>query len=182
MVGPTHELSDRHVRSVKLVAGNADVIFVTDKSRCPACGSGVPAGAVWCSLCFQDLRSGVPVAAGHAAAQDHIRAAVRPDPPVTGRPVTARPVTGRHSADSPRPRPEATEPSTDSQLTFAQHIPAETERWADQVLTQLRRSESAMPDPESAPGGKWGVAALGTALVITALLVVYTLLGFFIGR
>jgi hypothetical protein len=39
-----------------------------------------------------------------------------------------------------------------------------------------------MLDPDDAPGGKWGMAAAGTAAVIVALLIVYTVLGFFIGR
>jgi hypothetical protein len=39
-----------------------------------------------------------------------------------------------------------------------------------------------MPDPEAAPGGKWGMAAAGTAAVVVVLLILYTLLGLFIGR
>jgi len=37
-------------------------------------------------------------------------------------------------------------------------------------------------DPESAPGGKWGMAAAGTAVVIVTLLIIYAVLGIFIGR
>jgi len=58
----------------------------------------------------------------------------------------------------------------------------QTEVWANQVLADLRRSEPGLLDPESAPGGKWGMAAIGTTAVIVALLLVYTLLGAVIGR
>ena len=61
-------------------------------------------------------------------------------------------------------------------------VPLETQRWADQVLAELRHSEPAIMDPETAPGGKWGMAAAGTAVVIVILLIIYTVLGIFIGR
>ena len=70
------------------------------------------------------------------------------------------------------------EPSTSVDVD----IPLETQQWADQVLAELRHSEPAIMDPESAPGGKWGMAAAGTAVVIVTLLIIYTVLGIFIGR
>ena len=94
--------------------------------------------------------------------------------------------TGRHSADAPIHRtvsPDyATISSVESRPVVDAEIPLETQQWADQVLAELRMSEPAMPDPESAPGGKWGMAAAGTAIVVVCLLAVYTLLGFFVGR
>ena len=59
---------------------------------------------------------------------------------------------------------------------------AHTEQWANQVLAELRQAEPGLVDPESTPGGKWGMAAMGTTAVIVVLLLVYTLLGVFIGR
>ena len=61
-------------------------------------------------------------------------------------------------------------------------ISAQTEQWANRVLAELRQAEPGLVDPESAPGGKWGMAAMGTTAVIVVLLLVYTVLGVFIGR
>ncbi|MEI6229656.1 MAG: hypothetical protein WCP81_02915 [Actinomycetes bacterium] len=61
-------------------------------------------------------------------------------------------------------------------------IPAETQLWAEQVLTELRKAEPGLLDPQTAPGGKWGMAAIGTTGVVVVLLIVYTLLGFVVGR
>ncbi len=90
--------------------------------------------------------------------------------------------SGRHSADSPRQQLEPAVASAEPPATPDPQIPLETQQWADQVLTELRHAEPAMLDPDDAPGGKWGMAAAGTAAVIVALLIVYTVLGFFIGR
>jgi len=69
-----------------------------------------------------------------------------------------------------------------TQSPVSSQISPETERWAQQVLTELRHAEPGLMDPQTAPGGKWGMAAIGTTGVIVVLLVVYTLLGFVIGR
>lgn len=105
-----------------------------------------------------------------------------------GRPV------GRHSAGAARPAEPVPEVGqvyapvqeltrgTGVEELRAQVIPAETERWAEQVLIELRNAEPALMDPQAAPGGKWGMAAIGTTGVIVVLLIVYTLLGFVVGR
>jgi hypothetical protein len=55
---------------------------------------------------------------------------------------------------------------------------------ADQMLTRLAIAEQGrrLPNPANLPGGKWGLAAMGTLGVIALLLVVYTILGLVFGR
>ena len=122
------------------------------------------------------------------------------------RETRARP-TGRHSSGSARPvsspvdasRPDllpadfsaagpiktsdsAVGGAVTAQSPVSSQISPETERWAQQVLTELRHAEPGLMDPQTAPGGKWGRAAIGTTGVIVVLLVVYTVLGVIIGR
>ena len=105
----------------------------------------------------------------------------------------SRPV-GRHSAGAAQAADLV--PAVEQEVTVAAEltrrtgveevrspvIPAETQLWAEQVLTELRKAEPGLLDPQTAPGGKWGMAAIGTTGVVVVLLIVYTLLGFVVGR
>lgn len=171
----------------------------------------MPAGAGWCSLCHADLREptqllGVPVSqmpVSEPAAVSSFAAPPKPSVNLFKPRKASRQSTGRHSAGAvagtttvatelpPAPGTVLTVPTQDHpDVASAVTVESEAERaaaqqaavWAEQVLAQLREAEPGLIDPETAPGGKWGMAAAGTAAVIVVLLLVYTLLGFVIGR
>jgi len=147
-----------------------------------------------------------PSASGHREASPSSASGSSRRGTLLSRGTRARP-TGRHSSGSTRPisspvdvsRPDvlsadfpaaapiecpdsAVSGAVTAQLSASSQISPETERWAQQVLSELRHAEPGLMDPQAAPGGKWGMAAIGTTGVIVVLLVVYTLLGFVIGR
>ncbi len=111
--------------------------------------------------------------------------------------------SGRHAAGSraasrstSRPEPRSTARSggrrsrssgvdlVDELVVPDDATPEEVEAVADRMLDRLAIATPRphLLDPGDLPGGKWGVAAAGTLAVILVLLVLYTILGFIVGR
>ena len=147
-------------------------------SRCPRCSAAVAETAVWCSLCYADLRPApVPVAQALAAepaerAEQRVRGhraggdskAPKPEAPI----ASGRHARGRTPAPAAEPGDVQYEIDADAldeelfALLREQHGPDPLSRWG-----------ARLADPKF----RWGLAAGGAFALITVLVLVATVFG-----
>jgi hypothetical protein len=138
-------------------------------SRCPQCAAAVAESAIWCSLCYADLREPAPAPSAPDTATDDDQSA-RSEP---------RSNRGRHA----RGRTETPEsPQLPARTTTA--LPPEISAdLLDEELFALLREHHG-PDPLNSwsarfaePKVRWGMAAVGAAAIIVILIILATVFG-----
>jgi hypothetical protein len=138
-------------------------------SRCPQCAAAVAESAIWCSLCYADLRLPAPAPVALEASTDDEESA-RSEPRDKG---------GRHArgrADTPAA------PVVPSGTTTALPPDISADLLDEELFALLREHHG--PDPLNSwsarfaePKVRWGMAAGGAAAIIVILIILATVFG-----